>query len=724
MERVDGSSRASTSGFPASATSAVIVSAALIIAGVVTGDGTLGRGGLASGAATTAAGEAWRERIIDDIPFEDDHVRLSVPRIEREIAAEENAGEVSWGAAARRGWFAPEPSGTPVAALGKHRKHRYDDDDDEYRSANGLGFELPAFDDDAEDVKKRHARETKEMLSAHERSGEALRRLADESNIFAKDAKLGKKSVEKDLFDQLSKKSSSLIQNSETSHKVEKELKKELKKSVPSGNETTLATDDDDAALAEIEKRTGGSSFVPSETTTLTSTLPIASTNASSDAAQWKATSVVSNATSLMGNHILAEGISTDAIDATKSTPPPVMNVEQKTSIEDVTPKKTIDTTKDLDLYSNAVHGDQEQTETSWARKGLRPADENVLTAENIKRNENTDDEALTLDFLNRFPVRLPQSERETQNWKSYKSSHKAIEEERQEEEKENGETVQRVAAAAVEIVRQEREVEKQRHEKWKSIFSSIYFVGPIGLLMFVSIFYAFVVLVAKKSAKSSKSSPDNDDDNETFKNFVDDAVAPQPSKRNSAKRGRSQSAGFTSTVFGFMQPKVVDVDTDATLSASVSASDLSMSMPAHVRREVSSPERVREPHSSGHMTPIETTLDPTPTGSPARLNRPAHYLNVQLMHKLASLDERRVLSTSSVELEDSREQSPRAPTTPPRPVEKTEAKPPAPAVQMAPPPRLQRPSFPSRAENASIAPRRSGDGPQIVRSTTTKFYK
>ena len=63
-------------------------------------------------------GRRGAEPIYDDVPFEDDHVEFRVPRIEREIAAEEIGGEEPWTRVASRGVFEDD------AALPKDRAAR------------------------------------------------------------------------------------------------------------------------------------------------------------------------------------------------------------------------------------------------------------------------------------------------------------------------------------------------------------------------------------------------------------------------------------------------------------------------------------------------------------------------------------------------------------------------------------------------------------------------
>lgn len=153
------------------------------------GDGTrVATSGLLGGASTTARGDAGRERVLDDVPFEDDHVRLVVPRVEREIAAEELRGEVSWMRAATTGVFdaranggASATNGTeyrPVAtyaALGRRRHHgrkhhRYDDDEEELAyETKGDDFELPELSSvEPKDSKKKETETFGGELTASE----------------------------------------------------------------------------------------------------------------------------------------------------------------------------------------------------------------------------------------------------------------------------------------------------------------------------------------------------------------------------------------------------------------------------------------------------------------------------------------------------------------------------------------------------------------------------
>ena len=188
----------------------VVIAVCVACALAVASDGVgVGGGGLLGGAATSAAGEAMREPIYDDVPFEDDHVEFRVPRIEREIAAEEIGGEEPWTRVASRGVFeddaasssdrARESARATYAALGRrryedadeagdfkhtkshHRHHRerddHDDDEDDSLSLRTIDFQLPGFETASD--KERKERESGEIVSklhAQERESEKLQR--------------------------------------------------------------------------------------------------------------------------------------------------------------------------------------------------------------------------------------------------------------------------------------------------------------------------------------------------------------------------------------------------------------------------------------------------------------------------------------------------------------------------------------------------------------------
>ena len=107
--------------------------------------------------------------------------------------------------------------------------------------------------------------------------------------------------------------------------------------------------------------------------------------------------------------------------------------------------------------------------------------------------------------------------------------------------EKAEKEALERIKETAVEVVRTERKQqnEQERQHTWKDMVFSLYFVGPLGLAAFVSIFYATVVLVVRKvSNESSKNDGNEPDDDATFDDFVrtvSTAALPKLAEKKSA---------------------------------------------------------------------------------------------------------------------------------------------------------------------------------------------
>ena len=718
--------RAGARSMPLPSATMAIVSAVLVCAAALTSDVGLGRAGWLGGAATSAAGEAWREPILDDIPFEDDHVRLAVPAFEREIAAE----ELAWTSVAPRlgksrdgdaSWRDEETSEetSSYSRKSSRKKHRYDD---EY--AKKEDFELPDFEQEEKRETERRERESKEMLSTQEASSRALKRLSEASLVTStssderETAQLGKTEDDStaNVVEALAAKSSKLIARAEDT-KAGKGGS-ELGDSGNAPANTSVKSVTDDVALAEIEKKEGTAfstrSGVSPEATPLTASheapvssstnvVPFSLRNASvpNDSVQSVATDgdAVSDAEKMLTQ---STDTTTSAVGAATSASESV-STTMATEAPEVEYKKRIDTTSDIEI-SNAARVDQEQGTASWARKGLKPADENVLTEANIRQHESVEDQALSVDFLSRFPVRLPKSERETQNWKAYKSSHKAFLEEKQEEERETKETVERVTAAAVDIVRREKIEDSNAQDNWTNIFHSLYFMGPVGVLTFLSVFYAVVALVARKSAISDGAQKD-DHDEATFETFVVGAVSAQPKKAGE---------DLKSTLFGFMKRR-------------------------EGNSESTPPESSPQRPGRSFTTSLDTTLEPTPMDSPARPRKRMNPDNLsrQVTEKLEKLSHERECEAAGVE---------RAPSERSEPVERTpserslsiERAPPEPAERAAPQPAprvvsklslssvVNAPQEQRSAprESPGVAPRRPGDAPSIVRSTTTKFYK
>ena len=855
-----------------SATLVAVGCAALALACL--GDGTrVATSGLLGGASTTARGDAGRERVLDDVPFEDDHVRLVVPRVERDIAAEELRGEVSWTRAATTGVFdaranggASATNGTeyrPVAtyaALGRRRHHgrkhhRYDDDEEELAyETKGDDFELPELSSvEPKDSKKKEtetfggeltASEVESILDKLRAQSQALETGSDAtSSLGAKEASTPGEQIDElektlargssNAANEIKTKKSSILSSIE---EKSKDLVEELdsvpaqtyKLTFPSPkapskddkarDETSTADADAQpeanseisrqiSSMAKGESDAGDAAFLKSliedpETSELMSeSMSLSSAQPTSKAPTPSNTpltpSPATDATVLGDN-----GTTTSPVDI--PTKPAILpdvvratgDVAKNTTTYDdasdgsshedleygegseVAPnskhddaeskltetaqtgepaieyKKKIDTTNDINLYENALRGEA-HPERSWAQKGLKPADESVLTEENIKQNELAEDQSLTVDFLNRFPVQLPKSERETQNWRRYqKLRTRAGAKSAEEQSEEDRETVERVTAAAVELVRAEKKGEDDRKEKsWRDVVFSLYFMGPLGFVAFVSVFYAVVVLVVRKSKKSPSKTGTDPDDDEAFDKFLRDVTVTK-----SKTHTRRESDGGLASFLGFVKKRVDDVDEFAKYASArlqrtvdedgeddvdeeqvwhqstVSASGLestsisgtstprastSASSPNRVNhdpdrvldkavvnrslqsirtRELSSPERIRNVRSR------EATADPSPATTP----RETSYLTQQTIDRL--------------EPERPKQRQPQSDQEPPQREQRERQS--SRAKANKPSPQVYRSLFPrEQTEPPPAPPRRPGDAPQIVRSMTTKFY-
>ena len=855
-----------------SATLVAVGCAALALACL--GDGTrVATSGLLGGASTTARGDAGRERVLDDVPFEDDHVRLVVPRVERDIAAEELRGEVSWTRAATTGVFdaranggASATNGTeyrPVAtyaALGRRRHHgrkhhRYDDDEEELAyETKGDDFELPELSSvEPKDSKKKEtetfggeltASEVESILDKLRAQSQALETGSDAtSRLGAKEASTPGEQIDElektlargssNAANEIKTKKSSLLSSIE---EKSKDLVEELdsvpaqtyKLTFPSPkapskddkarDETSTADADAQpeanseisrqiSSMAKGESDAGDAAFLKSliedpETSELMSeSMSLSSAQPTSKAPTPSNTpltpSPATDATVLGDN-----GTTTSPVDI--PTKPAILpdvvratgDVAKNTTTYDdasdgsshedleygegseVAPnskhddaeskltetaqtgepaieyKKKIDTTNDINLYENALRGEA-HPERSWAQKGLKPADESVLTEENIKQNELAEEQSLTVDFLNRFPVQLPKSERETQNWRRYqKLRTRAGAKSAEEQSEEDRETVERVTAAAVELVRAEKKGEDDRKEKsWRDVVFSLYFMGPLGFVAFVSVFYAVVVLVVRKSKKSPSKTGTDPDDDEAFDKFLRDVTVTK-----SKTHTRRESDGELASFLGFVKKRVDDVDEFAKYASArlqrtvdedgeddvdeeqvwhqstVSASGLestsisgtstprastSASSPNRVNhdpdrvldkavvnrslqsirtRELSSPERIRNVRSR------EATADPSPATTP----RETSYLTQQTIDRL--------------EPERPKQRQPQSDQEPPQREQRERQS--SRAKANKPSPQVYRSLFPrEQTEPPPAPPRRPGDAPQIVRSMTTKFY-
>jgi len=866
----------------------VVIAVCVACALAVASDGVgVGGGGLLGGAATSAAGEAMREPIYDDVPFEDDHVEFRVPRIEREIAAEEIGGEEPWTRVASRGVFEDDPASSSdraresaratYAALGRrryedadeagdfkhtkshHRHHRkrddHDDDEDDSLSLRTIDFQLPGFETASD--KERKERESGEIVSklhAQERESEKLQRLFEnidsgvDSGVRAmmdgrehrSRADLGKdtSSSSSSSFNDMLKglqdampappppamstlKKSSLVSALENSSDA---MVKKLDGAPTKGSSAT--TDADSAKLAptpaespHADKRQEGRNFIndgasddevlktfmeggtlepvraavkenessptpspspspsPSpapvaaesavlaalESTVVNSTsvsnssAPVAAESVSLAAAQ----PTVVNSTST-SNSAIPTAVVTQPVES-PSTQTPVADDESYTDVEydengnahvvsgkDATAstgasqgaaKKKIDTTADIALYENAFRDQRDRSERSWAQKGLKEADEKILTEENIKRNELAGDQSLPLDFLSHFPVVLPKTARETQQWKRYAPQHViAVESKNVKEkaEKVEKEALERIKETAVEVVRTERKQqnEQERQHTWKDMVFSLYFVGPLGLAAFVSIFYATVVLVVRKVSKeSSKNDGNEPDDDATFDDFVRTVSTAAVPKLAERKKRRESDGGLAASIFGMMKKTMpVDELTKLTMGKSnatqnVDGDDVSTSEQTWMQSTMSESGPISN-SPSGVSTPYIST-----SASAQSLDGMDRVLDKGVISKtlqsirtstMSSPERVRKVRSNDVTDEPSRQASPAAAGDADATLIAPQQSESANAQQADQPPRpdpaARRALYESR-QPPPAPPRRPGDAPQIVRSTTTKFY-
>lgn len=867
----------------------VVIAVCVACALAVASDGVgVGGGGLLGGAATSAAGEAMREPIYDDVPFEDDHVEFRVPRIEREIAAEEIGGEEPWTRVASRGVFEDDPASSSdraresaratYAALGRrryedadeaedfkhtkshHRHHRkrddYDDDEDDSLSLRTIDFQLPGFETASD--KERKERESGEIVSklhAQERESEKLQRLFEnidsgvDSGVRAmmdgrehrSRADLGKdtSSSSSSSFNDMLKglqdampappppamstlKKSSLVSALENSSDA---MVKKLD-GAPTKDSSSATTDADSAKLAptpaespHADKRQEGRNFIndgasddevlktfmeggtlepvraavkenessptPSPSPSPSpSPAPVAAESAVLAAAQ----STVVNSTSVSNSSapVAAESVSLAAAQPTvvnststsnsaiptavvtqpvtpPSTQTSVADDESYTDVEydengnahvvngkDATAstgasqgaaKKKIDTTADIALYENAFRDQRDRSERSWAQKGLKEADEKILTEENIKRNELAGDQSLTLDFLSHFPVVLPKTARETQQWKRYAPQHVIAAESKnvkEKEEKEEKEALERIKETAVEVVRTERKQqnEQERQHTWKDMVFSLYFVGPLGLAAFVSIFYATVVLVVRKVSKeSSKNDGNEPDDDATFDDFVRTVSTAAFPKLAEKKKRRESDGGLAASIFGMMKKTMpVDELTKLTVGKSnatqnVDGDDASTSEQTWMQSTMSESGPISN-SPSGVSTPYISTSASAQSldGMDRVLDKAVISKTLQSIRTSAMSSPERVrkVRSNDVTAEPSRQASPAAAGGADATLIAPQQSESANAQQADQPPRpdpaARRALYESR-QPPPAPPRRPGDAPQIVRSTTTKFY-
>ena len=865
----------------------VVIAVCVACALAVASDGVgVGGGGLLGGAATSAAGEAMREPIYDDVPFEDDHVEFRVPRIEREIAAEEIGGEEPWTRVASRGVFEEDPASSSdraresaratYAALGRrryedadeaedfkhtkshHRHHRkrddHDDDEDDSLSLRTIDFQLPGFETASD--KERKERESGEIVSklhAQERESEKLQRFFEnidsgvDSGVRAmmdgrehrSRADLGKDTSSSSSFNDMLKglqdampapppPASSTLKKSSLVSALESTSDAMVKKldGAPTKDSSSATTDADSAKLAptpakspHADKRQEGRNFIndgvsddevlktfmeggtlepvraavkenessptpspspspspspapvaaesavlaASESTVVNSTsvsnssAPVAAESVSLAAAQ----PTVVNSTST-SNSAIPTAVVTQPVES-PSTQTPVADDESYTDVEydengnahvvsgkDATAstgasqgaaKKKIDTTADIALYENAFRDQRDRSERSWAQKGLKEADEKILTEENIKRNELAGDQSLPLDFLSHFPVVLPKTARETQQWKRYAPQHviavepKIVKEKAEKAEKE---ALERIKETAVEVVRTERKQQngQERQHTWKDMVFSLYFVGPLGLAAFVSIFYATVVLVVRKASKeSSKNDGNEPDDDATFEDFVRTVSTAALPKLAEKKKRRESDGGLAASIFGMMK-KTMPMDELTKLAMgksnatqNVDGDDASTSEQTWMQSTMSESGPISN-SPSGMSTPYIST-----SASAQSLDGMDRVLDKAVISKtlqsirtstMSSPERVRKVRSNDVTAEPSRQASPAAAGDADATLIAPQQSESANAQQADQPPRpdpaARRALYESR-QPPPAPPRRPGDAPQIVRSTTTKFY-
>ena len=879
-ETARGGGRTSVPVPSASVVIAVCVACALAVASDGVG---VGGGGLLGGAATSAAGEAMREPIYDAVPFEDDHVEFRVPRIEREIAAEEIGGEEPWTRVASRGVFEDDPASSSdraresaratYAALGRrryedadeagdfkhtkshHRHHRkrddHDDDEDDSLSLRTIDFQLPGFETASD--KERKERESGEIVSklhAQERESEKLQRFFEnidsgvDSGVRAmmdgrehrSRADLGKDTSSSSSFNDMLKglqdampapppPASSTLKKSSLVSALENTSDAMVKKldGAPTKDSSSATTDADSAKLAptpakspHADKRQEGRNFIndgvsddevlktfmeggtlepvraavkenkssptpspspspspspapvaaesavlaASESTVVNSTsvsnssAPVAAESVSLAAAQ----PTVVNSTST-SNSAIPTAVVTQPVES-PSTQTPVADDESYTDVEydengnahvvsgkDATAstgasqgaaKKKIDTTADIALYENAFRDQRDRSERSWAQKGLKEADEKILTEENIKRNELAGDQSLPLDFLSHFPVVLPKTARETQQWKRYAPQHVIAVESKNVKEKAEKEALERIKETAVEVVRTERKQqnEQERQHTWKDMVFSLYFVGPLGLAAFVSIFYATVVLVVRKvSNESSKNDGNEPDDDATFDDFVRTVSTAALPKLAEKKKRRESDGGLAASIFGMMKKTMpVDELTKLTMDKSnatqnVDGDDASTSEQTWMQSTMSDSGPISK-SPSGMSTPYIST-----SASAQSLDGMDRVLDKAVISKtlqsirtstMSSPERVRKVRSNDVTAEPSRQASPAAARDANATLIAPQQSESANAQQADQPPRpdlaARRALYESR-QPPPAPPRRPGDAPQIVRSTTTKFY-
>ena len=867
----------------------VVIAVCVACALAVASDGVgVGGGGLLGGAATSAAGEAMREPIYDDVPFEDDHVEFRVPRIEREIAAEEIGGEEPWTRVASRGVFEDDPASSSdraresaratYAALGRrryedadeagdfkhtkshHRHHRkrddHDDDEDDSLSLRTIDFQLPGFETASD--KERKERESGEIVSklhAQERESEKLQRFFEnvdsgvDSGVRAmmdgrehrSRADLGKDTSSSSSFNDMLKglqdampapppPASSTLKKSSLVSALENTSDAMVKKldGAPTKDSSSATTDADSAQLAptpakspHADKRQEGRNFIndgvsddevlktfmeggtlepvraavkenkssptpspspspspspapvaaesavlaASESTVVNSTsvsnssAPVAAESVSLAAAQPTVVNSTSTSNSAIPTAVVTQPVVTQPVES-PSTQTPVADDESYTDVEydengnahvvsgkDATAstgasqgaaKKKIDTTADIALYENAFRDQRDRSERSWAQKGLKEADEKILTEENIKRNELAGDQSLPLDFLSHFPVVLPKTARETQQWKRYAPQHVIALESKNVKEKAEKEALERIKETAVEVVRTERKQqnEQERQHTWKDMVFSLYFVGPLGLAAFVSIFYATVVLVVRKvSNESSKNDGNEPDDDATFDDFVRTVSTAALPKLAEKKKRCESDGGLAASIFGMMKKTMpMDELTKLTMDTSnatqnVDGDDASTSEQTWMQSTMSDSGPISK-SPSGMSTPYIST-----SASAQSLDGMDRVLDKGVISKtlqsirtstMSSPERVRKVRSNDVTAEPSRQASPAAARDANATLIAPQQSESANAQQADQPPRpdlaARRALYESR-QPPPAPPRRPGDAPQIVRSTTTKFY-
>lgn len=867
----------------------VVIAVCVACALAVASDGVgVGGGGLLGGAATSAAGEAMREPIYDDVPFEDDHVEFRVPRIEREIAAEEIGGEEPWTRVASRGVFEDDPASSSdraresaratYAALGRrryedadeagdfkhtkshHRHHRkrddHDDDEDDSLSLRTIDFQLPGFETASD--KERKERESGEIVSklhAQERESEKLQRFFEnvdsgvDSGVRAmmdgrehrSRADLGKDTSSSSSFNDMLKglqdampapppPASSTLKKSSLVSALENTSDAMVKKldGAPTKDSSSATTDADSAQLAptpakspHADKRQEGRNFIndgvsddevlktfmeggtlepvraavkenkssptpspspspspspapvaaesavlaASESTVVNSTsvsnssAPVAAESVSLAAAQPTVVNSTSTSNSAIPTAVVTQPVVTQPVES-PSTQTPVADDESYTDVEydengnahvvsgkDATAstgasqgaaKKKIDTTADIALYENAFRDQRDRSERSWAQKGLKEADEKILTEENIKRNELAGDQSLPLDFLSHFPVVLPKTARETQQWKRYAPQHVIALESKNVKEKAEKEALERIKETAVEVVRTERKQqnEQERQHTWKDMVFSLYFVGPLGLAAFVSIFYATVVLVVRKvSNESSKNDGNEPDDDATFDDFVRTVSTAALPKLAEKKKRRESDGGLAASIFGMMKKTMpVDELTKLTMDKSnatqnVDGDDASTSEQTWMQSTMSDSGPISK-SPSGMSTPYISTSASAQSldGMDRVLDKGVISRKLQSIRTstMSSPERVRKVRSNDVTAEPSRQASPAAARDANATLIAPQQSESANAQQADQPPRpdlaARRALYESR-QPPPAPPRRPGDAPQIVRSTTTKFY-